>query len=247
MNDKRDYRVHKRISYERILDNVRVIRHKESELLEEEQFSLKTHDLSKGGIGVASTIKISTGIFLKFDIILENIQYDVMGIVKWRHKDDINYRYGIEFIGIANMFYRHIHLITNKKSFFDQKSEGQIEKRRHERYPIVQEVLSNEIYYEINGKREQIKGINIKIRNLSFQGAGINSSEKLNVGDILIFQCFFHNEISSFKGKIVWSKYNLNGSIGMRYEAGIEFMDLKVKDLYNLYDIFTGSGYYIQE
>ena len=246
MNNKREYRVHKRISYERILDNVRVIRHKESELVED-KFSINAYDLSQGGIGIISSKKISTGTFLKFYIVLENIQYDVMGIVKWGRKEDVTYRYGIEFIGIANMFYRHIHLITNKKSFFDQKFKGAIEKRRHERYSISQEVLSNEIYYEIDGKKEQIKGINIKIRNLSFQGAGMNSSEKLNIGSVIVFQCFFNNEISSFKGKIVWSKYNLNGSIGMRYEAGIEFMDLKVKDLYNLYYIFTINGYYIQE
>lgn len=234
MKQKECVRVHARIPYKYAIGNARQLIMSDDCVTQAGRFELHAFDLSKGGIGVITKSDIPNGTFLMFDIGIEEIKYTVMGLVKWKASNEFTHRYGIEFVGTGNMLYRHIDALSKNQSFFDKVVEKREERRRHERRDVQQEVVCTEIFRDGNPEGERVTNRVMQIVDLSFQGARLNSSQKLAAGAVVSMQFVRQGQVVAFKGKIIWSKYTLKGVSGMKYASGVEFVGLTVENLYSL-------------
>ena len=239
MNQRDCVRVHARVPYKYMINNAKLLVMTGDCVLREGSFKLAAFDLSKGGIGVITKENLPNGAFLTFDISIEDIQYTIMGMVKWKMSNEFTHRYGIEFMGTGNMLYRHIEALSTSQSFFHTVDQKHTERRRHERREMVMEVLCSEIFRNDNPEGERITNRVMQMYDLSFQGTRILSSQKLAVGAVISIQFVKNKKIIAFKGKIIWSKYTLKGISGMRYASGIEFLSLNVEDLHALKSLLS--------
>lgn len=234
MKQKECARIHARIPYKYAISNAKQLIRAGDSVAKEGRFVLQAFDLSKGGIGVITKDDIPSGTFLTFDIGIEDIQYTVMGLIKWKATNEFMHRYGIEFVGTGNMLYRHIDALSKNQSFFHKVEEKRMERRRHERLEMLQEVVCNEIFRDGNSELERVTNRVMQMVDLSFQGTRLNSSQKLAVGAVFTLQFVRQGQIVALKGKVIWSKYTLKGVDGMKYASGVEFVGVKVEDLYTL-------------
>lgn len=239
MSQKDSVRVHARIPYRFAINNAKRLIMTEGCVVQEGSFKLQAFDLSKGGIGVVTKENLANGAFLTFDIGIEDIQYSIMGMVKWKMSDELTHRYGIEFMGTGNMLYRHIDALSKNQSFFHSVDPKHTERRRHERREMIQEVVCSEIFRDGNPDGERITNRVMQMYDLSYQGTRLHSSLKLTVGAVISIQFVKHKKVIALRGKIIWSKYTLKGMSGMKYATGIEFISLKAEDLYTLKNLLS--------
>lgn len=225
-------RVHARIPYKYIINNAKRLIKTGDCVLKEGNFDLQVYDLSKGGMGVETNENLLEGSFLSFDIAIEDIKYTIMGIVKWKKPGELTHRYGIEFVGTGNMLYRHIDVIAKHQSFFHLTDQENTERRRQERREILQEAICSEICRDANIEGERFTNRAMQMHDLTFQGTKLYSSQRLATGAVISIKFVKFNKVVLLQGKIVWSKYSLKGSSGMKYASGIEFINLNVEDLH---------------
>lgn len=226
MSQSKCARVHARIPYAYTICNAKRLVKSGDCVFKEGSFELKMCDLSNGGMGVESEENLINGSFLTFDIEIEGIKYNTMGIVKWKMSGEVTNKYGIEFVGTGNMLYRHIDVISKHQSFFKMVEQQNKERRRHKRHDIIQEVICSEIFRDNNLEGERVTNRVMQMRDVSIQGTRLHSSQKLATGAFMSIQFVMQKKIVALKGKIVWSKYSLKGSSGMKYASGIEFINL---------------------
>ena len=83
------------------------------------QVNFEIENLSIGGISARSHVNLEQDSILEYTLYLESIPYGVMSRVRWKKNDAEQYCYGMEFLTISNMLYRHLKAYTQRDSFVD--------------------------------------------------------------------------------------------------------------------------------
>lgn len=76
-------------------------------------------NLSMGGLMARSQLELPMDAIIEYTLYLESVPYVVMSQVKWRTVLEGNqYAYGVAFLTISNMMYRHLKAFTSHQSFY---------------------------------------------------------------------------------------------------------------------------------
>lgn len=76
-------------------------------------------NLSMGGLLARSNVNLEHDSILEYTFYLESIPYCVMSRVRWKKCEADQYCYGMEFLTISNMLYRHLKAFTQRDSFIE--------------------------------------------------------------------------------------------------------------------------------
>lgn len=86
-----------------------------------EPIQFEISNLSIGGLMAKSNLNLEEDAILEYTFYLESIPYSVMSRVKWVKQDGESYCYGMEFLTISNMLYRHLKTFTQKGTFLQME------------------------------------------------------------------------------------------------------------------------------
>lgn len=76
-------------------------------------------NLSVGGIMAKSAIDLPIDAIIEYTLYLESVPYVIMSQIKWRTQSkDNTYTYGMAFLTISNMMFRHLKAYTSQESFY---------------------------------------------------------------------------------------------------------------------------------
>lgn len=76
-------------------------------------------NLSMGGLMARSGLSLPMDAIIEYTLYLESVPYVIMSQVKW--KAEINaqhFAYGMAFLTISNMMYRHLKAFTTQQDFY---------------------------------------------------------------------------------------------------------------------------------
>lgn len=111
------------------------------------------------------------------------------------------------------------------------------EKRLRDRH----EYLKNVLCYSCKSDHQVKVPFIFEIENISYGGMLIELANMLHFGDIISFNINHEYENHHFKGKVVWTKYNVEGGL---YFSGIEFQDIRKEDIIFLHKIISHIDYH---
>ena len=78
---------------------------------------IEIENLSMGGLLARSNLNLEQESILEYTLYLESIPYCIMSRVRWKKFEGDQYCYGMEFLTISNMLYRHLKAYTKRDSF----------------------------------------------------------------------------------------------------------------------------------
>lgn len=97
--------------------------------------AFSVRNVSIGGVLAESMQDIPMDSVLEYTFYLDGVPYVVMSRVKWKVQSQEVYQYGMEFLTISNMLYRHLKAYTARLDFFERPEEcGDVESQFKETF-----------------------------------------------------------------------------------------------------------------
>lgn len=103
MQEKRKY---KRLPIQLALEVSEVFK-QNNDVIRDLNAEVEVFDISKAGIGFTTSSEIPEGYYFNATIVFENTEQKLLTVVKVLHQNKMEngtYRYGCEFVGMANIF-----------------------------------------------------------------------------------------------------------------------------------------------
>lgn len=82
-----------------------------------ESVDFEVYNVSVGGILAVSKQDVPMEAVLEYTFYLDQVPYVVMSRIKWKKAEGDGYQYGMEFLTISNMMYRHLKAYTSRMDF----------------------------------------------------------------------------------------------------------------------------------